>query len=193
SGGPAVNVLRRFLRRLWHFAAGRHDTARFQEELDDHLERQMAENLRAGLSPQEATRQAVLQFGPIEAIRYRHRDEYGLPVFDHVVQDARYAVRRLVRAPVFSLTAVLSLALGLGATAAVFSLFNEALLRPLPVPQPDTLVNLSATGPRAGHASSNMAGGGDEIFNYQMFRDLGRARPDVAIVAAHRTFGGNVA
>lgn len=61
-----MSTLRRVLRRLWHSAAGRRDDVRFQEELEDHLARQVDENVRAGLPPQEARRQAVLKFGPVE-------------------------------------------------------------------------------------------------------------------------------
>ena len=101
---------------------------------------QTADNVRAGLSPDEARRQAVLKFGPIEAIKDSYRDEQRLPVVDDFVQDVRYTLRQLRKAPLFTLTATISLAMGIGANAAVFTVVERVLLRPLPVSNPHELV-----------------------------------------------------
>lgn len=90
-----MSALRRMLQRLWHSAAGRSDDVRFQEELEDHVHRQIEENRRAGLPSEEARRQALLKFGPVEAIRDSHREEQRLPLVDHVFQDVLYAFRQL--------------------------------------------------------------------------------------------------
>jgi predicted permease len=92
-----------------------------------------------------------------------------------------------------SLVAVLSLALGLGANSAIFSLFNQILLRPLPVPDPASLVNLGAPGPKSGSNSCNQSGDCEQIFSYPMFRDLERVQTSFTGIAAHRNFGVNVA
>ena len=84
----------------------------------------------------------------------------------------KLAVRALVKSPLVTAVAILSLALGIGANAAIFSLFNLMLLRPLPVVAPAELVNLAAPGPRQGSNSCNNQGGCDETFSYPMFRDL---------------------
>src|SRR5688572_21203827 len=83
-----------------------------------------------------------------------------------------FAVRTLFRTPFVTAIAVLSLALGIGANTAIFSLFNQMLLRPLPVQSPQTLVNLSNPGPKPGSQSCGQAGGCDVVFSYPMFRDL---------------------
>jgi predicted permease len=105
----------------------------------------------------------------------------------------KLAFRTLFRTPFVTVVAVLSLALGIGANAAIFSLFNQMLLRPLPVSQPDRLVNLAAPGPNPGSQSCTNAGGCDEVFSYPMFRDLEAERTAFSGVAAHRAFGANVA
>jgi predicted permease len=105
----------------------------------------------------------------------------------------RFALRTLFRAPFVTVVAILSLALGIGANAAIFSMFNEVLLRSLPVAEPDALVNLLAPGPKPGNQSTNQAGSSESTFSYPMFRDLERAQGAFTGMAAHRIFGANVA
>ncbi|MGH7573645.1 MAG: ABC transporter permease [Longimicrobiales bacterium] len=103
------------------------------------------------------------------------------------------AFRGLFRTPFVTAVAILSLALGIGANAAIFSLFEQFLMRPLPVTDPDRLVNLSAPGPKPGSQSCGQAGDCDAVFSYLMFRDLENASTEFAGIAAHRAFGVNVA
>jgi predicted permease len=105
----------------------------------------------------------------------------------------RLALRTLFRTPFITLVAILSLALGIGANAAIFSLFNQMLLRPLPVVEPDRLVNLANPGPKPGSQTCNNQGRCDEVFSYAMFRDLEKAQQVFAGMAAHRAFGANLA
>jgi len=88
---------------------------------------------------------------------------------------------------------ILTLALGIGANAAIFSLFHQILLQPLAVSEPFRLVNLAAPGPKQGSTSCNNAGSCDQVFSYPMFRDLERAHSDFSGIAAHRLFGANLA
>lgn len=105
----------------------------------------------------------------------------------------RFAVRTLLRAPFVTVVAVVSLALGIGANAAIFSIFNQVLLRTLPVAEPDRLVNLSAPGPKPGSMSTNAAGSTPVVFSYPMFRDLERLQDPFTDLAAHCLFGANLA
>jgi predicted permease len=105
----------------------------------------------------------------------------------------KLAVRRLVKTPFVSLVAVVSLALGIGANAAIFSLFDQTLLRPLPVVRPSELVNLSAPDPKPGSTSCGQAGSCQEVFSYPMFRDIERLQTVFTGVAAHVSFGVNLA
>ena len=110
------------------------------------------------------------------------------------MKNLKYALRTLFRTPLVTGVAILSLALGIGANAAIFSLFNQMLLKPLPVYKPGELVNLSAPEPKPGSQSCNNAGDCDEVFSYPMFRDLESKGQNVFnSVAAHRLFGANLA
>ncbi len=102
------------------------------------------------------------------------------------------AVRALFRTPFVTLVAVVSLALGIGANTAIFSLFNEILLRPLPVREGGRLVNLGAPGPKPGSQSCNEAGSCEDVFSYPMFKDLQKVQAVFTGLAAHRSFGANL-
>ncbi len=105
----------------------------------------------------------------------------------------KLALRSVTKTPFVTAVAVLSLALGIGANAAIFSLFDQILLRPLPVEAPGQLVNLAAPGPNPGMTSCSQAGACEEIFSYEMFRDLERAQSGFSGIAAHRDFDANLA
>ena len=105
----------------------------------------------------------------------------------------KFALRTLFKTPFVTIVAIVSLALGIGANAAIFSLFNEVLLRALPVQQPDRLVNLGAPDPKPGSQSCGQAGDCDLVFSYPMFRDLERAQTVFTGIAAHVIFGANLA
>jgi predicted permease len=109
------------------------------------------------------------------------------------MRNVKLALRTLFKTPFVTTVAILSLALGIGANAAIFSLFNEILLQPLPVSHPERLVNLAAPGPAPGSNSCNQAGSCEEIFSYPMFRDLEKASTAFSGVAAHRLFSVNLA
>jgi predicted permease len=145
-----MRFLRRFFIRLSNFTAGRRADQRLQEELAEHLAFQADENLRAGVSPAEARRQAVLKLGAAQAIREHHHAEQGFPLAENFLFDLRYAVRMLYRSPGFSLVAIATMALGVGATTAIYSVIDATLLHPLPYPNPGELVRLEDDLPGVG-------------------------------------------
>jgi predicted permease len=108
------------------------------------------------------------------------------------MKNLKLAVRTLFKTPFVTVVAIASLALGIGANAAIFSMFNQMLLKPLPVPEPNRLVNLASPGPKPGSQSCNQAGDCDTVFSYPMYRDLQRAQTVFTGLAAHRLFGANL-
>ena len=191
------------IRRLFRLAVRRPDAARAEadEEIRLHLQLRAAQLERDGLSPGAARAEAERRFGPLDEARERlhgsaERREDRLRArewLDGLRRDLRLSLRALRRAPGFVVTAVTCIALGVGANAAAYSLFDELLLRPLPVHEPGRLVNLGAPGPKPGGDQCNQAGSCEEVFSYPMFRDLERAQTVFTGVAAHRLFLANAA
>ena len=137
-----MKFLRRFFIRLSNFATGRRADQRLREEIAEHLAFQTEENRRAGMSPDEARRQAALKLGSAEAIRERQHDEQSLPLIENLLFDLRYAIRMLLRSPGFSFIAIATVALGVGATTAIYSVIDATLLHPLPYPYPSELIHV---------------------------------------------------
>ncbi|HYY93892.1 MAG TPA: ABC transporter permease, partial [Pyrinomonadaceae bacterium] len=110
------------------------------EEFESHFRMQAEENLRAGMSREEARRQAALKLGGVEAAKERYRERRSVPAVENLSRNLRYAVRALRRSPGFTAVAVLTLALGIGATTAIFSVVYATLFETLPYPKPEQLV-----------------------------------------------------
>ncbi|MFI5235926.1 MAG: ABC transporter permease, partial [Gemmatimonadales bacterium] len=108
------------------------------------------------------------------------------------MRQLKLAFRTLFKTPFVTAIAILSLALGIGANAAIFSLFDQMLLRPVQAPHPEELVNLSAPGPKPGSQSCGQAGDCDDVFSYRMFRDLEARQTVFTGLAAHVSFGANL-
>src|SRR5215470_17383945 len=134
-----MKSLRRFFARLFSSATRQTQEERLREEIDEHITLQTAENLRAGLSPVEARRQAMLKFGGVEAVKEDYRAERGLLLIENLARDFRFAVRMLRKSHSFTAVAVVTLAMAIGANAVVFDVMDALILRPLNVPQPESL------------------------------------------------------
>jgi putative ABC transport system permease protein len=164
-----LKLLRRRLRALV-----RRDVVEreLDEELRYHLDRETEKYVASGMDYDAARRQALLVFGGVERTKEEHRDGRGVRLLTDAMSDARYAVRTLVRSPALAGAAILTLALGIGATAAIFSAVNAVVLRPLPFPRSDRLVMLWEKNPDRGWykqsaAPANMYDWRDRVTSFE--------------------------
>jgi putative ABC transport system permease protein len=132
----------------------------FEHDLDDemrfHLEMETEKNIERGFSPEEARAMAEREFGRVDRFKDEVRDVRGATFLDDTARDVRFALRSLLRSPAFTAVAVLCLALGIGANAALFSVLNAVLLRPLPYAEPDRVVRIYETTETMRHGSASM-------------------------------------
>ena len=119
-------------------------------ELRFHLEEQVRANIRQGMDPIEARREAALEFGGIEQIKEECRDQRRGIWLENVFQDLRYGAKALKRSPGFTIVALLTIAVGIGANTAIFSFLDSVVLKPLPYPNPDEIMRVSEVRPDHG-------------------------------------------
>ena len=151
-------------RAVWATLGPSHDDSDLEQELRLHLERAAEDARRGADSPERAVRAARIRAGGMEQAMEALRDQRGLPWLTDLTSDLRYGVRMLAKHPGFTSVAVLSLALGIGATTTIFSVMNAALLRPLPLESPDRLVGLWSSRSRTGFGPISYP-------NYKDYRD----------------------
>lgn len=171
--------------------------SRIESEMDDellfHIERYTEDLVRHGLTPEEALRRARAEFGAVQARKDECREALGLRLLDDLRADLRYALRMLRQSPAFTMVAVISLALGIGANTAIFTLMEAALWKAIPVKNPEQLRMLSwVSGPKEvmdstwGDWNSTPAGASSTSFSYAAFRGMQRQNREFQSLFAFR-------
>jgi predicted permease len=164
----------KLLRRLWNRTAGMFGRDKAEEdlasEIESHIDMQTEDNIRAGMDPQTARREALLKFGSVSGVKESWRDQRVVPFLDRLLLDLRYALRRLVSRPAASLVSVSALACGIGAAAATWSLFSAVLLHPLPVREAERLVVVGKRSVR-GQLTLSSIQNGNLYTTYRLIRD----------------------
>jgi putative ABC transport system permease protein len=153
----------------------------FENELEIHLEMLTDENVRRGMAPEEAKRAARMRLGGLTQLKETNRELQGLPLIETFLQDTRYAFRMLRKNPGFTAVAVLTLALGIGANTAIFSVVYAVLLKPLPYANPDQLFNVFQAKPQEG-----VGGTGWSYANFAELREQNRVFSDMAGAQQHQ-------
>ncbi len=143
-----MRTLRAAMLRLAGLFGRKRLETEMREEIQSHLAMHVADNIRTGMTPEQARREALLQLGGVEAMKEAYRERSTTPLLEHLALDARFAIRQLRKNPVFAVTAVLVLALGMGASIAIFAFVEAALIKPLPYPHPARLVGVTESTPQ---------------------------------------------
>ena len=166
------------------------------DELQFHIERQVQEYITAGMTPQEARRKAVVAFGGIESVRAQSHEQRPSFFLGTLLQDVSYALRQLRKSRGFTVTAVLTLALGIGANAAIFTLVNAILLKNLPVVDPSTLVRIGNSNECCVNSGTEASGGADDssysLFATDTWHQLQKSAPEFEELAAMQAGTGQI-
>src|SRR6476660_8255736 len=123
------------------------DDRDFADELESHLQLHIDDNIRAGMSPNEARRVAVMKLGGVDQTKEAYRDRATIPFLESMFQDLRFTLRQLRKNPAFTVTATAMIALGIGASVAIFAFVDAALIKPLPYQNPSRLLFVTETTP----------------------------------------------
>ena len=179
--------LRALMMRLAGLFGGARDERELDEELDSHLQMHIDDNLRLGMTQEQARRDAVLRLGGVERTKQAYRERGTLPLMENVLRDLRFPLRQLWRNPGLTVTVILTLALSIGANTAIFSLVNALLLKSLPYSHPERMgtIYTRVTGPMPSDERHHLNGE-----QWELLRD--NVPSLISAVSSIRTSGVNL-
>jgi len=175
--------MRSFFKRLTDFLGKRKRDTEFAAELESHLRLHIEDNLRAGMTPEAARRDALMKLGGVEQTKENYCDRRGLPFIESLVQDVRFAVRTLRKSPTFTAVVVVTLALGIGANTAIFTLIDAVMLRSLPVANPKQLYRLGDNN-NCCVMIGTQNGGSFVLYSYPLYEALRDHTPEFSELTA---------
>ena len=144
-----MKSVRAFVMRLFGVFGSSKSERDLSAEIESHLQLHVDDNVRAGMTPAEARRRAVIALGSVEGTKEAYRDRRGLPAFESLVRDVRYGIRTLIKSPGFAVAGIVILGLGIGVNTAIFTVVNAVVLKPLPFADADRIVRLWHTPPQS--------------------------------------------
>ena len=144
-----MKSVRAFVMRLFGVFGSSKSERDLSAEIESHLQMHVDDNVRAGMTPAEARRRAVIALGSVEGTKEAYRDRRGLPAIESLVRDVRYGIRTLIKSPGFAVAGIVILGLGIGVNTAIFTVVNAVVLKPLPFADADRLVRLWHTPPQS--------------------------------------------
>ena len=142
-----MKSLRAWMLRLFGVLGSSRSERDLSAEIDSHLQLHIDDNIRAGMTPEDARRRAIIALGGIEGTKEAVRDRRTLPLIDSLVRDVRYGIRTLIKSPGFAIAGVIILGLGIGVNSAIFTVVNAVVIRPLPFPDADRIMRVWHTPP----------------------------------------------
>ena len=177
-----MRALRAFLLRLGGLFHKERRDRDLTEEIESHLLLHIEDNIRAGMSAEDARRDAILKLGGVEAVKEEYRERRSFAVLETLLHDLRYAIRTLRKNAGFAAVAALTLALGIGGNTAMYSIVHAVMLRPLPAGEPERLVRVYETNVSRGFLTYRAS-----IPNYQSWRQRAQSLELAAFITVSRT------
>jgi macrolide transport system ATP-binding/permease protein len=189
---------RALLVRLWGLFRNRHSEQDRTDEIESNIAFHVEDNIRAGMSAEEARRQAILKLGGVQSAKDGYRDQSTFPSVESLLYDLRYAARSLSGSRMFTAVAVGTLAFGIGSTTVIFTIAKGVFAPPLPYARPDRLVSLSMVDSHAASTGSNVASGDvadwkhantvfSDIAEYVGIDERGKARVNLLLTGSEET------
>jgi predicted permease len=185
-----MNWLRELFSRCTAFMRGKKLDDDLDHELESHIDLAIEENVRRGMTREQAGSAALRMFGGVTQVKESYRAQRGVPFFISLGRDLRYGLRRLRSSPGFTLVAIMTLALGIGANTAIFTLVQGILLRSLPVADPSRLVRIGDATTCCYYDGFEGQDGDFDLFSYDLYQQFKQAAPEFEQLAAVQAGGG---